>query len=301
MKILDRLKARDDIELMEIPAAKRKDIRTKTAYLNEAELVVLCLPDEAARESVSLIHNPATKVIDASTAHRTSQGWVYGLPEISKAQRGQIRASNRVSNPGCYPTGFILAIYPLIAEGVVSLDYPVTVHAVTGYSGGGNKLIDAYRNHDTSETASISYRPYALGLKQKHVPEMQRWTGLRYAPIFTPAVGNFFNGTLVSIPLVSRLLNQKVSPKDVHHILGNYYQSEPFVKVMPLDSDNYLQDGFLSPTACNGSNRIELFVFGYEEQLLLVARFDNLGKGSSGAAVQNMNIMLNLQESKGLI
>lgn len=301
LMILDRLKARDDIALLQIPKDKRKDIKTKEKYLNEADLVILCLPDDAAVESVGLIRNPATKVIDASTAHRTRDGWVYGLPELSPVQREQISASKRVSNPGCYPTGFILALYPLIAGGIVPLDYPVTIHAVSGYSGGGNKLIDAYESCNIAEPESMVYRPYALNLKQKHVPEMQKWTGLSHPPLFSPAVGNFYKGMLVSTPLLSRYLNQKLSLKGIHEILDRYYESEPFVQVMPFDNAPHLINGFLSATACNDTDCVELFVFGNDAQIMITARLDNLGKGSSGAAVQNLNIMLGLDEAIGLL
>ncbi len=294
LMIFDRLKSRDDIELIEIPQKKRKDIETKKSYLNEADLIILCLPDEAAKESVRLINNPDTKVIDASTAHRIDDNWVYGLPERDSAQREKIRTSLRVSNPGCYPTGFILALYPLIAQEIIPTDYPVTIHAVSGYSGGGKKLIDRYENPDITETSLLSCRPYALDLKQKHVPEMQKWTGLKYAPVFAPSVGNFFKGMLVSVPLIPRLLNKKLSREDMQNMLSDYYASESFVEVMPLETDSYLESGFLSPQDCNDSNRVELFVLGNNEQILLVARLDNLGKGSSGAAVQNMDIMLGL-------
>jgi len=301
LQILDHLTKRDDIELMEIPVEKRKDVQTKTTYLNEADLVILCLPDPAAKESVSLIDNPRTKVIDASTAHRISEGWVYGLPERNKTQRDEIRASHRVSNAGCYSTGFILAVYPLIHWGIMPIDYPVTIHAVSGYSGGGKKLIHAYEHEKPSDPDSLSHRPYALGLNHKHVPEMQRWTGLSYPPVFSPAVGNFYKGMLVSIPLVSRLLKKAVSAEDVQDVLANYYENERFVRVMPYGNEDFLENGFLSATTCNGTNRVEFFVFGHKHQILLVARLDNLGKGASGAAVQNMNIMLNIEEGKGLI
>lgn len=301
LMILDRLKTRDDIELLQIPKDKRKDIKTKEKYLNDADLVILCLPDDAAVESVALINNPATRVVDASTAHRTRDGWVYGLPELAPGQRELIKASKRVSNPGCYPTGFVLALYPLIAGGIVPPDYPVTVHAVSGYSGGGNKLIDAYESCELAEPESMVYRPYALNLKQKHVPEMQKWTGLRHPPLFSPAVGNFYKGMLVSIPLLPRLLSRKVTLKSVHEILERYYESEPFVQIIPFDNAPYLINGFLSATACNDTNCVELFVFGNEEQIMVTARLDNLGKGSSGAAVQNMNIMLGLDETTGLL
>ncbi len=300
LKIFDCLKERADIEFLEIPREKRKDVKTKTIYLNQADLVILCLPDHAARESVRLITNPSTKVIDTSTAHRISEEWVYGLPELSKDQREKIRTSFRVSNPGCYTTGFILALYPLIAQDIVPVDYPVTLYAITGYSGGGKKMISLYENYGMDKPDSISSRPKDLSLRHKHIPEMQKLIGLSHAPIFTPIVGNFFNGLLVLVPVFSRLLNKKLSAKDVRGILASYYASEPFVRVMPYESEVYLEDGLLSPTGCNGTNRVELFVFGHDRQILLVARLDNLGKGASGAAVQNMNLMFGFKETEGL-
>lgn len=300
LQISDRLKGRDDIELMEIPYEKRKDIGTKTTFLNEADLVILCLPDQASRESVSLISNPTTKVIDASSAHRISEGWTYGLAELNDTQREAISTSRRVTNPGCYATGFILAVNPLVVRGVLLPDHPITVNAVSGYSGGGKKLIQAYEDPDATNDEALCHRPYALGLEHKHVPEMQRWTGLDHRPLFVPSVGNFYKGMLVSIPLVTRLVNRVVSVEDIRNLLSDYYESEPFVQVMPFESDDHLDNGFLSPVVCNGTNRIDIFVFGNNGQILLVARLDNLGKGASGAAVQNMNIMLDLEESRGL-
>ena len=299
LEILDRLQPRNEIRLIEIPKDRRKDPQAKAACLNAADLVILCLPDQAARESVGLIRNPATKVIDASTAHRTSEGWVYGLPELNPHQRDRIRLSNRVSVPGCYPTGFILSVRPLVDAGILPPDYPVTVHAVSGFSGGGKKLIETYQNQKVDGASALAYRPYALGLSHKHVPEMQKMTGLQHAPIFAPSVGNFLKGMLVSVPLFSRLLNKRVVAAEVRDTLADFYADEPFVQVMPWESASHLENGFLSPMACNGTNSVELFVFGHDLQILLVARLDNLGKGASGAAVQNMNLMLDLPEGEG--
>lgn len=301
IQIYDRLKDREDLQIISIPDEKRKDLKAKKVILNEVDLVILCLPDQAAKESVSLIENPDVKVIDASTAHRTDENWAYGLPELNKNQRGLIRKSKRVSNPGCYPTGLILAIQPLIAEGIVPHDYPVTLNALSGYSGGGKNLVETYENSEISGQEYISSRPYALGVKHKHVPEMQKYTGLKFAPIFTPSVGNFYKGMLVTIPIFTRLLSRNLSAEEVRDNLEKYYENEQFVKVMPFGSSDYLQNGFLSATDCNDTNNVELFVFDHDNQILLTARLDNLGKGASGAAVQNMNIMLGLEESKSLI
>jgi len=300
LQISDRLSDRNDIELMVIPHDKRKDVGTKAGLLNEADLAILCLPDAAARQSVELITNNGTKVIDASTAHRTTSGWIYGLPELNAGQRHAIKSSRRVSNPGCYATAFILALQPLVAQEILPGNYPVTINAVSGYSGGGKKLIQAYQAPGAMGEESLSHRPYALGLQHKHIPEMQRWAGLEHAPVFSPAVGNFYSGMLVAVPLLTRLLSKDVATSDIRDTLAAYYADEPFVRIMPLDSEDYLDDGFLSATGCNGTNRIDIFIFGGSDQMLLVARLDNLGKGASGAAIQNMNIMLGFEETAGL-
>jgi len=300
LQISDRLRDRHDIELVEIPRERRKDAETKATFLNEADLTILCLPDQAARESVGLISDPRTKVIDASNAHRTGEGWTYGLPELNMGQRKRIETAQRVSNPGCYATGFILAVSPLVTQGILPPDYPVTVNAVSGYSGGGKRLIRTYEDPDAPRDESLAHRPYALGLQHKHVPEMQQWTGLTHPPLFSPSVGRFYKGMLVSIPLVTELLSGRPSPESLRNALAEHYETEAFVQVMPFESDDHLASGFLSPTECNGTNRTDLFVFGHEQQALLVARLDNLGKGAAGAAVQNMNIMLGLDERIGL-
>lgn len=300
LQILDRLTPRRDIEVLQIPEDKRKDAATKTAYLNEADLVILCLPDGAAVESAGLITNPQTKVIDASTAHRIADNWVYGLPELHESQRAALRTARRVSNPGCYPTGCILALAPLVRKGIVPADYPVSVHAVSGYSGGGKRLIATYREVAEEQREAVACRPYGLTLAHKHVPEMQKLAGLAFPPIFTPMVGNFHQGMLVSIPLTNRVLNGRPSAADIHDALAAYYDGERFVNVMPFGGKDALDGGFLSPIGCNGTNRLELFVFGHGEHTLLTARLDNLGKGASGAAVQNLNIMLGFDETTGL-
>ncbi len=298
LQIYERLSGRTDLEVLEIDPEKRKDPEVRRAMLNQADIVFLCLPDDAAKEAVSLITSSKTRVIDASTAHRTAEGWVYGLPELNKGQRDMIKSSMRVSNPGCHATGFITLLYPLIQKGVVPADYPVACTSLTGYSGGGKKLIEIF--NESKLPAINSPKPYALGLRHKHLPEMQKITGLLYPPLFMPVVGNFYKGMAVSIPLLPRLLSKKVLAADVHQILADHYSSERFVKVMPFESDIYLDGGYFNVEACNDTNRLEIFVFGHDDQILLTARFDNLGKGASGAAVQNMNIMLGLDEGTGL-
>jgi len=302
LKIRDSLSKRKDILLLEIEPDRRKDTNRRKELLNEADIVFLCLPDAAAKESVAMVSNPKTKIIDPSTAHRTDPDWVYGIPELSQEQRERICKSKRLSVPGCHATGFIMALYPLIHKGIVPKSYPVTCYSLTGYSGGGRKLISAYENVDPAIKERLrGPRPYALGLTHKHVPEMQKHTGLEHPPIFMPVVDDFFQGMLVSIPLYRSMLKKQPGAKEIHSLLQNWYQGQKFVRVMPLFGAGALEDGFLNPLECNGTNRIEIFVFGNEEQILLISRFDNLGKGASGAAVQNMNLMLGLKEDEGLV
>jgi len=301
LQIQERLAARSDIELCELPSAQRKDPAARKALINQVDFVITCLPDAAARESASLLQNPRTRLIDPSSAHRVSPDFVYGFPELQSEQRARIRKASRVSVPGCHATGLIAALAPLVARGLVPKDYPVVVHSLTGYSGGGKKLIATYETASPNEREHLrGPRPYALGLRHKHLPEMQQVVGLASAPIFQPVVGDFYKGMLVSVPLFSQLLPKKLTPKDVHEVLSAHYHGERFVVVQPLETESLLEDGFLSPLACNDTNRLELFVFGHEQQILIVARLDNLGKGASGAAVQNLNLMLGVDEASGL-
>jgi N-acetyl-gamma-glutamyl-phosphate reductase len=299
LKINERLNIRTDIELIEIPEENRKDLKAKEKLLNEADIVFLCLPDDAARESVSLIKNKAVCVIDGSTAHRVTEGWVYGLPELKKEQRSLIKNSKRITVPGCHATGFIAMLYPLVAQGIVGADYPVTCHTTAGYSGGGKVMITDYQGENVPDYIK-NPRPYALRLNHKHVPEMTKIVGLVHPPLFTPTVVNVYNGEIISIPLFVRQLKKKLSAAEVRAFLADYYTGERFIKVMPYPADNYLKNGFMTFTDCNGTNNLEIFVFGNEEMMLLSARFDNLGKGASGAAVQNMNLVLGVDEATGL-
>ena len=299
LKIRERLNGRKDIEVIEIPEEKRKDPETKKKLLNEADIVFLCLPDDAARESVSLIKNSSVCVIDGSTAHRVAEGWVYGLPELKKEQRTLIKNSKRIAVPGCHAAGFILMLYPLVAQGIVAPDYPISCHAVAGYSGGGKAMIADYVNENASDDIK-NPRPYALGLSHKHVPEMTKIVGLKRPLIFAPTVVNVYNGEIISIPLVPDHLEKQLSAADIREALAEYYAGEQFVKVMPYPADIYLKNGFLTFTDCNGTNNLEIFVFGGKDRILLSARYDNLGKGASGTAVQNMNIILGVEESTGL-
>ena len=311
LEIHERLQKRNDIEILKINPEKRKDIDERRKYINQADIVFLCLPDDAARESVSLVSNPLTRIIDASTAHRIADGWVYGLPELSAEQRKNIANAKRVSNPGCFPTGFNLLVYPLVNAGIVPADMLIICNSVTGYSGGGRTLIERYeepRNKDKLIAPNL----YSLELKHKHLPEMRKHSGLVNAPLFSPAVCGFSRGMTVCVPLFTKQISlpenlQKhiIGPDSIRDYLTEYYAGQKFVSVMEKGYEDRESPGYyyrgINPTACNGTNNLEIFVVGNDEQILLAARLDNLGKGASGAAVQNMNIMLGLDETYGLI
>lgn len=298
LKINERLAGRNDLELIKIEVDKRKDLDARKKCINKADIVFLCLPDTAAKEAVSLIENTKTKVIDASTAHRTNDSWAYGLPELSPEHRIKIQNSSRVAVPGCYATGFISIVYPLVAGNIVPKDYPVTVHAISGYSGGGKKLIEQYEA--PSGNPFESPQLYALGLAHKHIPEMTKITGLQFAPIFSPVVSSYYKGMSVCVPLHTRMLPGSYSKNSMHEYLSSYYKNETFIKVMPLGTEAGYTNSFLGATRLNDSNYLEIYVTGNDEQIMLISVLDNLGKGSSGAAIQNMNIMLGLDESLGL-
>ncbi len=296
LEIASRIKSRDDLELLEIPEAERKEAASRRVYFETADVTILCLPDDAAREAAALA--PSARILDASTAHRTADGWVYGLPELDQeTTRDAIRNAQRVSNPGCYPTGFILLVRPLIDAGIVSPELPLRISAVSGYSGGGKAMIADYSARDEP---GWRVRPYGLQLSHKHVPEMRRYAGTRRTPLFTPMVGHFFKGMLTQVPLFLDELEGDASAADVCDALGARYAGEPFVRVLPLGAECAQDAGFLGATACNDTNRIELMVFAGPEHVLLSARYDNLGKGAAGAAVQNMNLMLGVEETAGL-
>lgn len=301
LKIDERLQGRSGVEILAIPEAQRKDARVKAEFVNAADVVFLCLPDAAARETVALLDpaNTRTRILDASTAHRTNPDWAYGLPELSDAQRARIAAAQKVAVPGCHATGFNLIMHPLVKAGVVPADYPASCHSVTGYSGGGKEMIADYAARGAQEQMK-SPRQYALTQNHKHQPEMQTVSGLDFKPVFNPIVGPFAQGMVVTVPLHSRLLAGRQDAQAIHALLADWYAGQTFVRVMPLDSGACLDNGFLPATACNDTNRAEIFVFGHAEQVVVCSRFDNLGKGASGAALQCMNIMLGLDETSGL-
>jgi len=298
LKIHEMLAGREELEILTIKEEDKKDKEIKKAFLNEADLVFLCLPDVASKESMMLIINDTTKVIDASTAHRTNEKWTYGIPELNKTQRDRIKNSFRVCVPGCHATGMIMAMNPLIENKIVSKSQKLICHSITGYSGGGKALIDIYEEPN-NQGKFQSQRPYALGLNHKHLSEMQYILGLDYPPLFTPSVGNFVQGMLVMSYLIKDDLLQDVSKSDLLNMYKKYYQNEQFVTIIE-DEISYLDDSFLDAMKCNNTNRIEISVYENENYIVVISRLDNLGKGASGAAVQHMNIMLRLDESKGL-
>jgi N-acetyl-gamma-glutamyl-phosphate reductase len=298
LQIRDRLLPRRDIELVSIDADKRKDAGARRDLLNSADAVILCLPDDAAREAVALIHNDAVKVIDASTAHRVAPGWAYGFPEMAKGQRGVISAAARITNPGCYPTGFIALTRPLVDAGVIPRDWALSVNAVSGYSGGGKAMIAEFEDEASPLFTRVPYRIYAMTQTHKHVPEMQRYAGLARAPIFAPSVGRYYKGMIVEVPLPIAAIANGAKLADVHGVLEGAYEDERFVSVASLEEARAIKT--LDPEALNGTNELKLFVFGHDEEVRLVALLDNLGKGASGAAVQNLNLALGLDEGAGL-
>jgi len=278
---------------MSIDDAKRKDVEARKKLINDADLVFLCLPDDAARESVSLIENNKTRVIDASTAHRANPFWVYGFPELSKEQRGKIANARRVANPGCHATGIIAAAYPLIALGIMPQDYPLTCISLTGYSGAGKTMIRAYDEEKTPEMCSP--RMYGLDLCHKHMPEIINFTGLTRPPVFCPVIGDYYCGIATTITLHNEMLAGRPTAEEIRQKLADYYSGERFVTVSPK-----LGSGMLESNWGVNTNELELTVSGNDELTIVTARFDNLGKGASGAAVQNMNIMLGMREDRGV-
>lgn len=293
LRIREMLEKREDISLIALPEQLRKDVAARRDAINGADAVFLCLPDDAAREAVGLVENKNTVVIDASTAHRTSSGWAYGFPELSARHRAAIANGKRIANPGCYASGFLALVYPLVAAGVLPKDYPLVCHAVSGYSGAGKKGIAEYEAKDRPANYDTP-RLYALTLAHKHLPEMQAVCGLTRTPVFNPYVCDYYCGMTVNVPLFVDMLAQKVSVTDVTELLRAHYAGAHFVTVGEEPS------GYVSANTMNGTNNMQLLVNGNERQILLTARFDNLGKGASGAAIQNMNLALGLDECLSL-
>ncbi len=299
LRIHEYLAARKDIEVLKIDADKRKDPAERARLLNAADVAFLCLPDAASREAAAMITNPNTCLIDASTAHRTVPGWTFGLPELARGQRDAIRQSKRIANPGCHASAFILAVRPLVDAGLLPRDAAVSATSITGYSGGGKSMIAEYEQQPLPAPLTAP-RPYGLGLKHKHLPEMAAHTGLATPPVFMPVVSSFYKGLAVSVPLHLSQLKPGTTPEQVQAALAAHYDGERFIRVMPLRDAATLEGGFFDVQACNDTNRVDLFVFASDTQLLLLSRLDNLGKGASGAAVQSMNVHLGVDEALGL-
>jgi len=295
LQIRDRLKHRSDLTLVTIDPAHRKDPEARRAMLNSVDVAILCLPDDAAKEAVAMIApGSKTRVLDASTAFRTAPGWAYGMPEISAAQRAEIGRAARVANPGCYPQGLIALIRPLIERGILPPDCPVSYNAVSGYSGGGKKMIEDY---EAKGQTAPPYHPYGLTFVHKHLPEMQAYARLSAPPLFQPAVGNYAQGMMGCVPLFSRQLARPVTGAAIHACLAETYEREAFIAVAPFEAIERAPG--INPELLNNSNRMRLHVFANDAigQILLMAIYDNLGKGASGAAVQNLNIMIGAEES----
>jgi len=283
LQIREKLLTRKDIELLEIEPELRKDTKRRAELLNAADIAFLCLPDDAAKESVALVQNSNTIVIDTSTAHRTNDAWAYGLPELSPIHKEAIKKSKRIANPGCHATGFLLAVYPLVEKGIIKADENLSCYSVTGYSGGGKKMIAEYK-----ENFDPSVKPYALGLCHKHLPEMQKIAGLKNPPLFNPILGPYYQGMAVTVSLFPNMLNGINSFDELRNFLTDYYKGCEYINVIPAGEN----PSILDPTICNNTNNAKIFVFSREEHGQITVVLDNLGKGASGAAIQNMEISI---------
>ncbi len=301
LKIKERFANRNDIELMRISEELRKDPAERARLINSADYVFLCLPDEASREAVSFIdkNNDRVRIIDASTAHRTNPDWAYGFPELSAQHREKIANSNRVAVPGCYASGFGSIVYPLVSNGIIPADYPVFAYATSGYSGAGKKAIAVYEG-DEKPFEFNSPRQYAMSQQHKHLPEMQAVSGLEYKPMFNPMVCDYFSGMVVSVPIQARTLENPHTAAQIHEMYRNHYAGANMVEVMPLMTLEEQKSFFLASNTLSGLDKLQVFVFGNDEQILLCSRLDNLGKGASGAAIQCLNIMMGIDETTGL-
>lgn len=298
LRISERLGGRTDIELAILPEEKRKDLAARAEAANGADVVFLCLPDAAAKEIAALITNPHTTVIDASTAHRTNPAWAYGFPELSAARRARIAQGGRIAVPGCHASGFVSLVYPLITGGIADAEYPFVCHSVTGYSGGGKSMIAAYEASDRP-AAYDSPRQYGISQAHKHLPEMQAVCGLAYPPAFTPIVADFYAGMAVTVPLCARLLAKKYSVSELRRYFADFYAGAKLVSVFS-EAETEAEGGFVAANPLGGRDGMEIIVAGNDERPLLISRFDNLGKGASGAAIQCMNLALGLDETTGL-
>lgn len=298
LRIDERFQGRDDVEILKIDSDKRKDPEERKKLINSSDITFLCLPDAAARESVSLVENENVCIIDTSTAHRTEAGWAYGFPELSKEHRDKIIHGKRIAVPGCHATGFISVVYPLVAGGILPKEYPVTSFSLTGYSGGGKKTIAAYQDKERPVTFD-SAREYALTQQHKHLKEMQKITGLSRTPLFTPIIDDYYSGMVVSVQLYADMLSKKETLQSLQEYYASYYADQKFVKVCALD-DEVIQSGFLPGNGLSGWDGLKVYVTGNDDRIVVSAQFDNLGKGASGAAIECMNLVLGCEEDKGL-
>ena len=299
LKIYERFENRKDIEILLIDEEKRKDPAERAKMINASDFTFLCLPDAASIEAVSLCTNPKVRIIDASTAHRTNPDWAYGFPELSKEHRARIETSNRVAGPGCYASGFASICYPLVSRGIISPDYPVVCHAVSGYSGAGKKAIAQYEDSNRNPELD-SPRLYALTQEHKHLPEMMKVSGLNYKPIFNPYVCDYFQGMTVTVSLHARLLEKKLTAKEIAEVFKEHYDGCKFVKACDFMGEGTLTESFIPANTLAGTNNMQIITCGNDERIVITSRFDNLGKGASGAAVQCMNIMMGIDEGTGL-
>lgn len=299
LQIEGRMAKRGDVTLIQLPEDMKKDPEARKGAINEADFVFLCLPDAAAKEAAAMVENYRTRIIDASTAHRTNPAWAYGFPELSKAHRERIERAQFVANPGCHATGFIALIYPLVQLGILASDYPLAVHSLTGYTGGGKKMIAEYEDPGR-DVEYDSPRHYGLNLSHKHIPEMMGVCGLTRKPIFCPIVCDFPQGMLVTAPLELDMLKERISLSRLREAYGDFYRGQRNIHVMPVMGEGVISGGCLGSNKVVGSNDLNIFVCGNEEQAIVCAQFDNLGKGASGAAVQNLNIMMGIDENYGL-
>ena len=298
LRIHEYLAARGDIEVLKIAPDQRKNTSERARLLNSADVAFLCLPDAAAKEAVALVTNDHTCIIDASTAHRVAAGWTFGIPELAPGQREALRKAKRIANPGCHSTAFIALLRPLVDAGIVARDLAVSATSITGYSGGGKKMIEEYRAGGNAQLEAP--RPYGLKLGHKHVPEMMAYTGLAVKPVFMPIVGNFYKGLAVSVPLHLAHLSPGSDGAALVRAFEQHYEGERFIRVMPLGDAAVVEPNFFDVQGANDTNRIDIFVFADAQQAILIAREDNLGKGASGAAVQCMNLHLGCDEDLGL-
>lgn len=300
LRIFERFQGRDDIELIKIDPKLRKDPEERKKLINSSDITFLCLPDVAARESAGLVDpdNDHTVIIDTSTAHRTEEGWAYGFPELSDKHLEKVKTGNRIAVPGCYASGFISLIYPLVAQGIIPKDYPVSAFALSGYSGAGKKTIAVYESEDRPSELS-SGREYALAQQHKHLKEMKAITGLSRTPLFSPIIDDYYSGMVVSSQFYADMLSKKMTPSELLEFYREYYAGKKFIKVAEAD-DETAASGFLAGNSLSGWDGLKIYVTGNEERIVVSSQFDNLGKGASGAAIQCMNIRIGCEEAKGL-